>query len=305
VSLKQYHSNGKLLITGEYLVLRGATALALPLRYGQELRIKPMETSKELLWKTYVGNKLWFEAKFDQELNILHTTLKTVAIHLQKILKTALHFQGVSVQSLSGNEIRSDIDFDINWGFGSSSSLISNIGYWLKINPFQLLFETTNGSGYDIAAARSDKPIIYHLEKEGPQYMNIDFDPSFKDDLFFVYMGKKQKSESSVEKFNQTSVNQKDIDYVSEITKKIVSASTLDEFNALIREHNQIMSSILKQPAPGEDQFSDFEGEIKPLGAWGGDFILVTSKNEKKYVDKYFQSRGLKTIFPYSKLVKS
>ena len=304
MSNTQYHSNGKLLITGEYLVLKGAKALALPLRFGQNLEIKPLEKSKELLWKTYVGNKLWFEAKFDHELNILYSSLKVVAMHLQKILKAAITFQNVSLQTLSGNEIRTDIDFDVNWGFGSSSSLISNISYWLQINPFQLLFATTNGSGYDIAAARSEKPIIYHLENNVPIYQNISFNPNFKDSLFFVYLGKKQNSENSVSSFNEKPVDQKAIDKVSRLTNEIIQARDLDTFEEIIAEHNKVISEIINHPALKEKHFRDFEGEIKPLGAWGGDFILASSRKGRNYVKNYFSARGKKTIFSYSELIK-
>ena len=305
VNPKQFHSNGKLLITGEYLVLRGASALALPLKYGQNLRIKPLETSKELLWRTYIDNKLWFEAKFDQELNILYSTLKIVAVQLQKILKATLNFSGVSVQNLSGHEVRTDIDFDINWGFGSSSSLISNIGYWLQINPFQLLFATTNGSGYDIAAARSEQPILYHLENKAPHYQIADFNPPFKENLFFIYLGQKKKSESSVKQFSETEVDKKTVARVTQLSYETIKAANLEDFQEIIDEHNQIISDIIKQPTPKENQFRNFEGKIKPLGAWGGDFVLAATRHGKEYVKDYFGSRGKQTIFSYSELVKS
>lgn len=305
VNKQQYHSNGKLLITGEYLVLRGSRALALPLKYGQNLKVTPLDKSRELLWRTYVGGKLWFEAKFDQELNILYSSLKIVAVNLQKILRTALNMQGVSVQSLSGHEIRSDIDFDINWGFGSSSSLISNIGYWLKINPFQLLFATTNGSGYDIAAARSDQPILYHLADNVPYYEKPDFNPPFKDSLFFVYLGQKQKSEASVASFNNIRVKENTIDKISQLTDQIIAADNLPDFEAIMIEHNRIISSIINKPSPKAEYFKDFEGNIKPLGAWGGDFILATSEKGKEYVKRYFSKKGKQTIFTYSELVKN
>ena len=35
-----FYSNGKLLITGEYVVLDGAKALALPTKFGQSLVVK-------------------------------------------------------------------------------------------------------------------------------------------------------------------------------------------------------------------------------------------------------------------------
>ena len=38
-----FYSNGKLLITGEYLVLDGAKAFALPTKFGQKLTIEETE----------------------------------------------------------------------------------------------------------------------------------------------------------------------------------------------------------------------------------------------------------------------
>ena len=37
---KEFYSNGKLLITGEYLVLDGAKAFALPTKFGQNLIVE-------------------------------------------------------------------------------------------------------------------------------------------------------------------------------------------------------------------------------------------------------------------------
>ena len=38
-----FYSNGKLLLTGEYLVLNGAVALAIPTKFGQTLTIPASE----------------------------------------------------------------------------------------------------------------------------------------------------------------------------------------------------------------------------------------------------------------------
>ena len=46
------YSNGKLLITGEYLVLNGAEALALPLSCGQSLNYKKT-TNNLIKWVSY------------------------------------------------------------------------------------------------------------------------------------------------------------------------------------------------------------------------------------------------------------
>ena len=41
-----FYSNGKLLITGEYVVLDGAKALALPTKFGQSLLVKDRKSTR-------------------------------------------------------------------------------------------------------------------------------------------------------------------------------------------------------------------------------------------------------------------
>lgn len=285
-------------------MLKGAKALALPLKYGQDISISPIQKSKEILWRTYVKNRLWFEAKFDQELNIVDSTINLVAHKLQKILKASLRLNGLNAQAISGNQVTTNIHFDIEWGLGSSSSLLSNIAYWLNISPYQLQFETSNGSGYDIAAARSEKPIVYTLANKTPDIQDSSFNPPFKDQLYFVYLGKKQRSEESVAKFETKSIRESDIQRISEITEAAQSVKSLHAFVKLLTEHNDILASILKQQPPGELLFHDFDGFIKPLGAWGGDFVLAASEQASQKVKAYFYAKGYDTVFTYKELVK-
>jgi len=44
--LETYRSNGKLLLTGEYVVLDGALSLALPTTLGQRLTVEKNKTSQ-------------------------------------------------------------------------------------------------------------------------------------------------------------------------------------------------------------------------------------------------------------------
>ena len=50
------------------------------------------------------------------------------------------------------------------------------------------------------------------------------------------------------------------------------------EFDALVREHERVISESLKMQRVKDKFFSDYWGEVKSLGAWGGDFVLVTSR---------------------------
>ena len=45
----KYSSNGKILLTSEYLVLDGAKALALPSKFSQSLEINRIEKKNEIL----------------------------------------------------------------------------------------------------------------------------------------------------------------------------------------------------------------------------------------------------------------
>ena len=59
-----FYSNGKLLLTGEYVVLDGAKALAIPTKHGQSLKVTPIAEPK-LIWKSIdaTGN-VWFQHDF-------------------------------------------------------------------------------------------------------------------------------------------------------------------------------------------------------------------------------------------------
>ena len=52
--MKKFYANGKLLLTGEYLVMNGAKAVALPTNKGQSLSVKYRPSNNpKLYWKSY------------------------------------------------------------------------------------------------------------------------------------------------------------------------------------------------------------------------------------------------------------
>ena len=83
------YSNGKLLITGEYLVLNGAEALALPLKSGQSLNYK--ETTNNLIkWKSYdLKNNIWYSAIIDKDnLKVIESSDSNISKRLYEILNS-------------------------------------------------------------------------------------------------------------------------------------------------------------------------------------------------------------------------
>ena len=72
-----FFANGKLLLTGEYAVLRGACALALPTKFGQHLTVEE-NNSNFINWKSLDHeNKVWFENDFDINLSLIHISEPT------------------------------------------------------------------------------------------------------------------------------------------------------------------------------------------------------------------------------------
>jgi len=305
MNISAFHSNGKLLISGEYLVLDGALAMAVPTKFGQRLDVSLHDNFSGIRWEAYVLNKGWLHVSFGSRLfNIIHTNDQKLALHLKNILKKAFELGNISVDNQKGILIRTNLDFDRNWGLGSSSTLLSNTGYWLNVDPFSLSRETSNGSGFDVAAARSDQPIYYQLINGKPEISTIDFKPDFKDQLYFVHLNSKKNSEESVVSYKKKmKTNAGDVLEISLLSKFIAEAKHLIDFEKALVEHEKIISKVLGIDRIKKQFFSDFPGEIKSLGAWGGDFVMATSTGSESDLRNYFKSKGKSTILRYEDMV--
>ncbi len=309
--VQKYYSHGKFLLTGEYLVLKGALALALPLKLGQTLTVETVCTPS-LQWNAYKPNGPWFSVTMNPEnLEIINSDDQPKAEKLSEILKAVKQLNPAAFKDGLCFETR--LDFDPNWGLGSSSTLIANLARWANVNPYELLRLTFGGSGYDIACATAEEPIYYQVKAkvpepvEGPTPMvePIDFNPPFAEHLFFIYQGQKQSSSKEIKAFlakaNPVDL-QKDIEAVSEISRAVPKCETLDEFAMLMQCHERIIARCIGQE-PVQKHFPDFEGVLKSLGAWGGDFILAATEWDKSQVKEYFKGKGLEVVFGYKEIV--
>ena len=304
-----FRSNGKLLLTAEYVVLDGAKALALPTKFGQSLTVEPIKESN-LFWKSIDHNgNVWVEDVFPMEKNTLSFSKPSndISKRVIQILNAAKQLNPNFLFPSSGTEggfsITTKLDFPENWGLGSSSTLINNISNWAHINAYDLLELTFGGSGYDIACAKDNNPITYQINKlDNTQVTNtVHFNPSFKEELFFVHLNKKQDSREGIDHYNKNKHNlTSTIIEINTITDRIINCQTISEFESLITKHEQIISKLINLPTVKTRLFSDYSGAIKSLGAWGGDFILATGN--KSYMD-YFKQKGYQTIIPYRAMV--
>ena len=298
---KEFHSNGKLLISGEYAILDGALSLAIPTKYGQTLRVTS-HSNETLVWKSFdKKNQLWFEAHYDWHFNhISEPSDEETSTTLIKILKAAQQMNPDFLKDVKGCTVETKLEFARDWGLGSSSTLINNIAQWAQVDAFELLWNSFQGSGYDIACAQHNRPITYQLLNQKPIVHQLAFDPPFKDQLYFVHLNQKMNSRDAIDAYkkrqNQT---QELVAIISQITKEMIQCNELNAFEQLIEQHEQIIEKALGIPSIQKRLFSDYSGKIKSLGAWGGDFVLASGNDEAEY----FKAKGYSTVIPYSEMV--
>lgn len=301
----KFYSKGKFLLSGEYAVLHGTQALAVPLKFGQRMVVEEIPDSGILQWETFVLDKPWFSARFNMEkFDTLSSTDERISSFINKILIIASDLQPGLKKPETGFMVRNYIDFDIRWGLGSSSSLLSNLAYWLDIDPFTLYKKTFFGSGYDIFCARSETPLLYQLKNGSPFARIAQLDWPFTGHIYFIYLGKKQDSQVSVENFLAgKSVDEHILVTISRLTERMMNAPSIVEFQESMKLHEEVMSHVLGIKPVKSVQFPDFEGEIKSLGAWGGDFIMAATIHDRDYVVDYFVSKQMPVIFGWDEIV--
>lgn len=302
---KKFYSNGKLLITGEYLVLDGAKGFALPTKFGQNLIIEKGHNQK-IKWVSYDSDgSIWFEDTFsfaDISNKNISEEAKPKRNTLIEILYEGYLLNPDFINQGEGYSVTTTLTFPRNWGLGTSSTLINNIAQWLKIDAFVLLNNSFGGSGYDIACAQNDTPILYRLENEKPIVEKVIFDPEFYENLHFIYLDKKQSSKASIASYynNKNENLAKNIIKINTLTTEVLNAKNLGEFATALEEHEAEMSNILQMQTVKESLFPDFNGIIKSLGAWGGDFVLAISKENPT---EYFKKKGFQTIISYKDMI--
>ena len=290
----QYYAHGKLFLAGEYVVLRGADALAIPTKYGQQLEVLSANDST-YKWEAYdVHNQLWLEVNFDENWEVISTNDAQKANTLQSVFRT--------VQILKGSKLpffraKTTLEFERSWGLGTSSSLIALIAKWQKIDALSLFENALTGSGYDVASALSDVPVMYNMLPQ-KHYKTVEL-PNALQDSFFVYLGQKQNSEKEVIAFKDREVAAHDIAKINHIAQALTVVENLTEVEKLISDHEEIIGNILERLPIKERLFKDYPGAVKSLGAWGGDFIWATQVEEKNY----FKTKGYQTIIEWKDMI--
>ncbi len=291
-------------MSSEYLVLFGATALALPSRLGQKMKVQELNGS-EILWNSFgPDGKKWFSAEIDlMGFDVVESTDANIGKFLRKLLKACCQNNSEFLSHWKKYKIDHYLEFPLDWGLGSSSTLIYNMASWADVSPYHLYFDVEEGSGYDVACAGADGPILYTLGDGSIDLSETDFNPKFSNKLYFLSLNKKTESKEAVKKFKDTKPSKQMIQEANSLTQKVLDIQTLDAFESWIKDHEQLIHNYTGLAKVKDQHFKDYPGEIKSLGAWGGDLVMVTSKSGPEEAQNYFSSKGLGKLIPYSELI--
>lgn len=305
------YAHGKLLLTGEYFVLDGALALAAPVRFGQSLTLDARTDNSpfEMRWQSRdEKGELWFESAWkieDDQPILCSTNDQSIADRLQQLLSAIRGQNQSGLYQLFGADIHTQVDFPRDWGLGTSSTLVSLLAQLTEVDPYQLLTDTFGGSGYDIACATADGPILYQRTAEGVEVTDVAWKPTYRQHVFFVYLGQKQNSREGIRHYRELGGTQPTlIDQVSELTQAFLEATSLEEAQRIVQTHEAFISQVLQMEMVKDQRFSDFPGVVKSLGAWGGDFVMVLSDWPEKRVRAYFTERGCPVVFGFKEMLR-
>ena len=243
-------------------MLHGAEALAIATEKGQTLHYE--EADCELHWvaKDCEGS-VWKDCLANQD------------PYLARILSAVLKLKGSL--PLRGR-VSTQLEFNRNWGWGSSSSLIDLIAQWTGLDPMELHFETSEGSGFDVACARAGGAIAY--QKIGPRsaiWKNVASAHWPHEHFGLVYLGGKQDSQREVAKKRKEPLAI-ELDAISALSRHLASSSNAEAWMQGIDELEDRTASWLQMERV-QKRFPGVRATIKSLGAWGGDFALAVAQD--------------------------
>ncbi len=301
--MKTYRSNGKLFLIGEYIVIDGAKAFALPTKYGQCLFVENSSEIENLItWKAIkFDNSIWFETEIRlNDLEIISSTNDKLSQSLQNVLKQAKILNPDFFDSNNSYQCLTKLEYPQEWGLGSSSTLIDLISQWIEINPFELNQLTFNTSGYDIACAHHHQPILF--SNNPIEVEDLELNWNFKDQLYFIYLNQKQDTQAVVgNHYKNKSKDWKMIQELSDLVVQATKVENLTDLEFILDEYQERLGNFMQISQVKELYFHDYLGTVKSLGAWGGDFVLVTYREG---MHDYFKEKGYEIIIPFSEMIK-
>jgi hypothetical protein len=282
--LKSFFSHGKVLLAGEYAVMCGVEALALPVRAGQWQHVweMPAKGVSKLVWQSKdADGGVWFECRVDTDImHVSETTSETYSDTLLRLL-FCIKEQKPELFLHKNIRIETECEFNRSFGLGSSSTLVCNLAKWSGVNAHLLQERAFGGSGYDVAVGNLGRPLVYWLENNEPNWSSWQLPPDFTHDWYLAFPGEKQNSRDSLAgvkaQLDKISSDVALLQQMNACIQAIKSPRSLPMLEAMLEMWQALLSQRLDLPRPYETLgLSPVKGGLcKFLGAWGGDVLLI------------------------------
>jgi len=286
-----FTAHGKLLLTGEYAITQSALGIAMPTSFGQHLSLESYDGPEHVLWEALDHkNQQWFTAGFDHEGRLLHCSSAAMAEKLQGFLAPVRNSNAWNAPV----RVQTKVDFPRLWGLGTSSTLCVLLAQWAEVDALSYR-ELHGGSGYDLACAQATGAISYGLKDGNPEVDSVQL-PQAMQSVVFVYRGAKQQTDSSLKLVGRKPFSTAQCDEISALSEAFLKANSQDELESIIEQHELLIANHLGLERAIEGPFKGIHGQVKSLGGWGGDFVMLTRLEENR---QWLEANAFNTIIPF------
>ncbi len=310
VTAQTFFARGKLMLTGEYLVLDGARALAVPTVLGQRLSVERTDEVDVLLWRSYdARGEAWVDCAFSRRgLKKPPPASDTRAeARLARLLGGLIADHPLLWPGGTGLQMSCHLEFARDWGLGSSSTLSYLLAAWAGADAQAVNRAEFGGSGYDVACAAAEGPLVYRLDgaDRTPSSRHVAFAPAWLAGASLVHLGRKQDSRQGIHDYRERAGAElaRFVAVADELTDAIAGCTDRGAAIELLRRHEAMIGYVTHRTPLGRGRFADFPGIVKSLGAWGGDFALALATDAGYDVRGYFASHGLHTVMRAGELL--
>ena len=300
------------MLTAEYLVLDGARALAVPTTLGQRLEVTRTEEADVRHWRSRDHRgRLWLDEAFSRaRLNTPpdpgeRQRRGDPRARVARLLSGILATHRLLWPPGTGLRLTATLEFDRGWGLGSSATLSYLLAAWAGADAYEVNEAEFGGSGYDVAAAAAEGPLLYRTRGTRREVRPVAFAPAWLRGASLVHLGRKQDSRAGIAHY-RAQPRAELVRYVGEVdalTEALLSSRDAGAAVDLLRRHEALIGYVTQQEPIGRHRFADFPGVVKSLGAWGGDFALAVSTETDVDVGDYFAGHGLRTVVPAADLL--
>lgn len=272
------------MLAGEYAVMCGVEALAMPVRAGQWQHVweMPAKAVSKLVWQSKdADGSVWFECRIDTD--IMHVSETTSESYSDTLLRLLLCIKEQKAELFLHKNIRieTECEFNRSFGLGSSSTLVCNLAKWSGVDAHALQEHVFGGSGYDVAVGNLGRPLVYWLENNNSNWSSWQLPPDFTREWYLAFPGEKQNSRESLSTVkSQLEKISTDVALLQQMNACIQAVKTprsLPMLEAMLEMWQALLSQRLDLSRPYETLgLSPVKGGLcKYLGAWGGDVLLI------------------------------